>query len=192
MSFHESRKTRICHVSHYWWSGLDIFVANTSLQTGIWTQTSVTAQFLPVLMTNQFKEVECTEWCRQQISFFEKEASKLCSCRSSDYLLRKRCQDAMGSANPELSSWSGSNEFIVYLMIAVLSKEGFIISTDFGIRYQLVQSSRDLKLAGSKNLQIFQLIHLLQFLFVAIDSDQVFIEQHCHCIWLLTFPNSLN
>ena len=74
------------------------------------------------------------------------------------------------------------NEFIVYLMIAVLSKEGFIISTDFGIRYQLVQSSRDLKLAGSKNLQIFQLIHLLQFLFVAIDSDQVFIEQHFHCL----------
>ena len=41
------------------------------------------------------------------------------------------------------------NEFIVYLMIAVLSKEGLIISSDFGIRYQLVQSSRDLKLAGS-------------------------------------------
>ena len=84
------------------------------------------------------------------------------------------------------------NEFIVYLMIAVLSKEGFIISTDFGIQYQLVQSSSDLKLAGSKNLQIFQLIHLLQFLFVALDSEQLFIEQHCHCIWLLTFTNSLN
>ena len=84
------------------------------------------------------------------------------------------------------------NEFIVYLMIAVLSKEGFIISTDFGIRYQLVQSSSDLKLAGSKNLQIFQLIHLWQFLFVALDSEQLSIEQHCHCIWLLTFTNSLN